>query len=81
MAEIKTKVPIDEPRSCKSCSKNGVCLIIRTLKGLAGQFEDPTAKSKAPFDVYDFAKICDEYQSVYVQALPKRTIDEVVNSQ
>jgi len=81
MAEIKTKLPIEEPRSCKTCSKNGVCLIVRTLKGLAAQFEDPVAKTKAPFDVYDFAKICAEYQSVYVQALPKRTITEVVNSQ
>jgi hypothetical protein len=77
MAEIKTKVPIDEPRSCKSCSKNGVCLIVRTLKGLAGQFEDPTTKSKAPFDVYDFAKICEEYAPGF-QAMPVRSISELI---
>lgn len=84
MAKIETKVPIDEPRSCRNCSKNGVCLIVRTLKGLAGQFEnegDGPAKAKAPFEVYDFAKICEEFQSVYVQALPKRTVAEVVNGQ
>lgn len=77
MAEIKTKIPIDEPRSCKICSKNGVCLIVRTLKGLAGQFEDQTAKVKAPFDVYDFAKICEEYAPTF-QGMPSRTISELI---
>ena len=55
------------PASCKVCVKNSVCLIVRTLKGLQGQFEDPgKPDAKAPFDPTDFAKICSEFVPAYL---------------
>ena len=74
--------PIDEPEKCTTCAKAPVCLILKTLKGLAAQFEDPTDKAiKAPFEVYDFAKICEQYQPTWATQLPKRTISDVLQSQ
>lgn len=70
MAQIHTMDPGgtgNPPASCKVCVKNSVCLIVRTLKGLQGQFEDPgKPDAKAPFDPTDFAKICAEFVPAYL---------------
>jgi len=83
--KVKTAVPIVDPSepveptpSCKYCVKNGVCLIVRTVKGLGEQFtkeEKSTQmgpKVEAPFDYLKFSEICNEYiPSFHTAFVPK----------
>lgn len=81
---IRTVLPPEEgpKRTCGKCGSVGVCLIVRTLKGLEQQFVDAEDKnSKAPFKHQDFAQICSEFQSVYVNPLDRnRQLGEELSS-
>lgn len=71
---IKTAVPPSELKtepSCRLCVKNGVCVILRALKGLADQFgQTANGASQPPFKPEDFAKICAEFLPVSGMAKP-----------